>query len=313
MAAVTAEQVRQLRERTGAGMMECKKALVETDGDLDTAAELMRKQGLAKADKKASRVAAEGVIAAASSADGKAAVLVEINCETDFVARGDDFTAFAKEVAGLVLAGKPANIEAASGLKTASGETVDEKRRALVAKIGENISLRRFERVESTGLLGSYLHGTRIGALVAIEGGDAQLAKDLAMHVAASNPAYLAAADVPDAAKAKERDIRVEMLKNDEKNRGKPEQILVKIVEGGLNKWFSEITLLGQAFIKDEKGGSVEKLLAGAKAKVVRYARLEVGAGIEKKQDDFVAEVMNQAGLKKDEGKKDEEKDKSPK
>ncbi|HWL61802.1 MAG TPA: translation elongation factor Ts [Steroidobacteraceae bacterium] len=305
---VTAETVRQLRERTGAGMMECKKALVETSGDLDAAAELMRKQGLAKADKKASRVAAEGVISAASSADGKSAVLVEINCETDFVARGDDFTSFAKEVADVALAGKPANVEALSGLKLASGETVDEKRRALIAKIGENISVRRFERVESTGLLGSYLHGTRIGALVAIEGGDAQLARDLAMHVAASNPQYLAASDVPEADRAKERDIRVEMLKNDEKNKGKPENILVKIVEGGLNKWLGEITLLGQPFVKDDKV-SIEKLLAGAKAKISRYARLEVGAGIEKKQDDFVAEVMSQAGLQK----KDEEKDKSPK
>ncbi|MDQ2641691.1 MAG: translation elongation factor Ts [Pseudomonadota bacterium] len=305
---VTAETVRQLRERTGAGMMECKKALVETSGDLDAAAELMRKQGLAKADKKASRVAAEGVIATAAAADGKSAVLVEINCETDFVARGDDFTGFAKEVAAAALAGKPAGVEALSGLKLASGETVDEKRRALIAKIGENISVRRFERVESTGLLGSYLHGTRIGALVAIEGGDTQLARDLAMHVAASNPMYLAAGDVPEADRAKERDIRVEMLKNDEKNKGKPENILLKIVEGGLNKWLSEITLLGQPFVKDDKL-SIEKLLAGAKAKVVRYARLEVGAGIEKKQDDFVAEVMSQAGLQK----KDEEKDKGPK
>jgi elongation factor Ts len=307
MAAITADLVRQLRERTGAGMMECKKALVETSGDLDTAAELMRKQGLAKADKKASRVAAEGVIASATSPDGKSGVLVEINCETDFVARGDDFAAFAKEVAALALAGKPADVEALSGLKMASGETVDEKRRALIAKIGENISLRRFERVEGTGLLGSYLHGTRIGTLVAIEGGDAQLARDLAMHVAASNPAYLAAADVPEAAKAKERDIRVEMLKNDEKNKGKPDAILVKIVEGGMNKWLSEITLLGQPFVKDDKL-SVEKLLAAAKARVLRYARLEVGAGIEKKQDDFVAEVMSQAGLKKD-----DEKDKNSK
>jgi elongation factor Ts len=190
----------------------------------------------------------------------------------------------------------------------ASGESVDEKRRALVAKIGEKISLRRFERIDSSGLLGSYLHGTRIGTLVAIEGGDAQLAKDLAMHVAASNPAYLTAADVPAEAVVKERGIRVEMLKNDEKNKGKPEAILVKIVEGGLNKWFSEITLLGQPFIKDDKGGSVEKLLLSAKAKILRYARLEVGAGIEKKQDDFVAEVMSQAGLKKD-----DEKDKGPK
>src|SRR5687767_2510082 len=173
---VTAETVRQLRERTGAGMMECKKALVETGGDLDAAAELMRKQGLAKADKKASRVAAEGVIATAASSDGKAAVLVEVNCETDFVARGDDFTAFANAVAAVALAGRPASVEALSGLKLGTGETVDEKRRALIAKIGENITVRRFERVESAGLLGSYLHGTRIGALVAVEGGDAVLA-----------------------------------------------------------------------------------------------------------------------------------------
>jgi elongation factor Ts len=291
--------VRQLRERTGAGMMECKKSLVETAGDLEAAAELMRKQGLAKADKKASRVAAEGVIAAAVSADGKAAVLVEVNSETDFVARGEDFTAFANEVAGLALAGKPGDIESLSALQLASGETVDEKRRALIAKIGENISVRRFERVESSGLLGCYLHGTRIGTLVAIEGGDAALARDLAMHVAATNPSYLAAADVPAEAVEKERGIRVEMLKNDDRNKGKPEAILVKIVEGGLNKWLGEITLLGQPFVKDDKV-TVEKLLKGAGAKVTRYARLEVGAGIEKKQDDFVAEVMNQAGLKKD-------------
>jgi len=309
MAAVTADLVRQLRERTGAGMMECKKSLVETSGDLEAAAELMRKQGLAKADKKASRVAAEGVIATAATDDGKSAVLVEVNSETDFVARGDDFTAFANEVAALALSAKPADIVALSGLKLPSGETVDEKRRALIAKIGENISVRRFERVESSGQLGSYLHGTRIGTLVALEGGDAALARDLAMHVAASNPSYLAAADVPADAVAKERGIRVEMLKNDEKNRGKPEAILVKIVEGGLNKWLGEITLLGQPFVKDDKV-TIDKLLKGAGAKVTRYARLEVGAGIEKKQDDFVAEVMNQAGLNKDE---DKDKDKNPK
>ncbi|MBK6672005.1 MAG: elongation factor Ts [Proteobacteria bacterium] len=295
---VTAESVRQLRERTGAGMMECKRALVETGGDLEVAAELMRKQGLAKADKKASRVAAEGVITTATSSDGKSAVLVEVNCETDFVARGDDFTAFAKEVAAVALASKAASVEDLGTKKLASGETVDESRRALVAKIGENISVRRFERVESPGLLGSYLHGTRIGTLVAIEGGDLALAKDLAMHVAASNPSYLSAADVPEDAKAKERGIRIEIMKNDEKNKGKPENILVKIVEGGMSKWLGEITLLGQPFVKDDKL-TIEKLLAGAKARVVRYARLEVGAGIEKKQDDFVAEVMAQAGVKK--------------
>jgi elongation factor Ts len=295
---VTAESVRLLRERTGAGMMECKRALVETSGDLEAAAELMRKQGLAKADKKASRVAAEGVITTASSADGKSAVLVEVNCETDFVARGDEFTAFAKDVAVVALNSRPASVEDLGSKQLASGETIDERRRALVAKIGEKISVRRFERVESTGLLGAYLHGTRIGTLVAIEGGDAALAKDLAMHVAASNPAYLSAAEVPEDAKAKERSIRIEIMKNDEKNKGKPENILAKIVEGGMNKWLGEITLLGQLFVKDDKL-TIEKLLAGAKSKVLRYARLEVGAGIEKKQDDFVAEVMAQAGVKK--------------
>jgi elongation factor Ts len=279
-------------------MMECKRALVETGGDIEVAAELMRKQGLAKADKKASRVAAEGVITTATSADGKSAVLVEVNCETDFVARGDDFTAFAKDVAVVALASKATSVEDLGTKKLASGETIDESRRALVAKIGENISVRRFERVETTGLLGSYLHGTRIGTLVAIEGGDAALAKDLAMHVAASNPAYLSAADVPEEAKAKEHGIRIEIMKNDEKNKGKPENILAKIVEGGMSKWLGEITLLGQPFVKDDKL-TIEKLLAGAKAKVLRYARLEVGAGIEKKQDDFVAEVMAQAGVKK--------------
>jgi elongation factor Ts len=295
---VTADSVRQLRERTGAGMMECKRALVEVAGDLDAAAELMRKQGLAKADKKASRVAAEGVITTAASADGRTAVLVEVNCETDFVARGEEFTTFATQVAQVALATNPADVDALGAQKLPSGETIDEARRALIAKIGEKISVRRFERVESAGLLGSYLHGTRIGTLVAIQGGDAQLAKDLAMHVAASNPRYLTAAEVPAADVAKERDIRVEIMKNDEKNKSKPEAILVKIVEGGLNKWLGEITLLGQPFVKDDKV-SIEKLLKGANATILRYARLEVGAGIEKKKDDFVAEVKAQAEAQK--------------
>ena len=291
---ITADSVRQLRERTGAGMMECKRALVETNGDLDAAAELMRKQGLAKADKKASRVAAEGIIALAASADGKTAVMVEVNCETDFVARGDDFTGFANAVAAAALAGNPADVEALSALALASGQGIDERRRELIAKIGENISLRRFVRVASAGQLGSYLHGTRIGTLVALEGGDAALARDLAMHVAASNPRYLAAADVPAADVAKERAIRIEMSQNDEKNKGKPEAVLAKIVDGGINKWLNEITLLGQPFVKDDKQ-SIDKLLQSAKAKVTRFERLEVGAGIEKKQEDFVAEVMAQA------------------
>jgi elongation factor Ts len=254
----------------------------------------MRKQGLAKADKKAGRIAAEGVIAQAGAADGHAVVLVEINCETDFVARGDDFTAFAQEVAQLALSARPASLEALLAATLPSGGTVDERRRALVAKIGENISLRRFERVESAGPLGVYLHGTRIGAVVALEGGDVALARDLAMHVAASSPRFLSSADVPADEVAKERDIRVGMLKNDEKNRGKPENILARIVEGGLGKWMGEITLLGQPFVKDPDT-SVGKLLEGASAKVVRFVRMQLGEGIEKKQDDFVAEVMAQA------------------
>jgi elongation factor Ts len=300
---ISADSVRQLRERTGAGMMECKRALVETQGDLDAAAELMRKQGLAKADKKAARVAAEGVIASALSADGRTGVLVEVNCETDFVARGDDFTGFAAAVAQLALQSGASDVEALATQTLASGETVEDRRRTLIAKIGEKISLRRLVRVQSAGQLGSYLHGTRIGTLVSIEGGDAALAKDLAMHVAASNPAYLAAADVPADAVAKERDIRVEMLKNDEKNKGKPDNILVKIVEGGLTKWLNEITLLGQPFVKDDKV-SIEKLLKSANARLVQFARLEVGAGIEKKQEDFAAEVQAQIDAQKKDGPK---------
>jgi len=290
---ITAEQVRQLRERTGAGMMECKKALVESQGDLDAAAELMRKQGLAKADKKASRIAAEGVIAVEKSADGRTAALVEVNCETDFVAREQDFRAFAQDVARAALAVNPKNLDALLAAKLASGETVDERRRALVSKIGENISVRRCVVMSGTATLGAYLHGTRIGTLVAVEGGGPELAHDLAMHVAASNPRYLSAADVPADVVAKERAILTEQAQGDPKNQGKPEQVLAKIIDGKLGKSLSEITLLGQPFIRDDKQ-SVEKLLKAAGARVAGFERFEVGAGIEKKQDDFVAEVMAQ-------------------
>ena len=286
---ITAEAVKQLRERTGAGMMECKKALVETQGDLDAAAELMRKQGLAKADKKAARVAAEGVIALEKSADGKSAVMAEINCETDFVAREADFQSFSSEVAKVALAAKPADLEALNALKLASGETVDERRRALIAKIGENISVRRHASLAATGFLGAYRHGTRIGAMVAIEGGSAELAHDLAMHVAASNPDYLSAADVPADVVAKEREIETEKALAE----GKPAEIVAKMVEGRLRKTFNEKALLGQAFVKDPDQ-SIEKLLKAAKAEVKAFRRFEVGAGIEKKQDDFVGEVMAQ-------------------
>jgi elongation factor Ts len=286
---ITADAVKQLRERTGAGMMECKKALVETKGDLDAAAELMRKQGLAKADKKATRVAAEGVVVVAKAHDGRTAALVEINCETDFVAREQDFRGFAHAVAESALVGRPANLAALHDAKLASGDSVEERRRALIAKIGENISVRRFVVLASAEHLGAYVHGSRIGALVALKGGPAALAHDLAMHVAASNPRYLTPADVPADVVAKERAILTEQAARE----GKPPEILAKMVEGRLRKALAEITLAGQPFVKDPDV-TIEKLLKGAKAEVLAFERFEVGAGIEKKQDDFVAEVMAQ-------------------
>ena len=286
---IPADAVKQLRERTGAGMMECKKALVETKGDLDAAAELMRKQGLAKADKKATRVAAEGVVALARAADAEAAALVEVNCETDFVAREQDFRAFAQAVAECALALRPADLGALAQAPLASGETVEERRRNLIAKIGENVSVRRFVVLSSPSFLGAYVHGTRIGALVALEGGTASVAYDLAMHVAASNPRYVNAAQVPAEIVAKEREI----LTSQAQGEGKPPEIVAKMVEGRLRKVLAEITLAGQPFVKDPDV-TVEKLLKGATARVLAFERFEVGAGIEKKQDDFVAEVMAQ-------------------
>ncbi len=276
---VTAETVRQLRERTGAGMMECKKALVETLGDLDSAAELMRKQGLAKADKKAARVAAEGVIAIEHATDGRSAAMVEVNCETDFVARNEHFQRFAAAVAQAAGAGDAADLDALLARKLASGETVDERRRILVAKVGEKISVRRFTRLSTQGSLGAYLHGTRIGVLVALEGGDAALARDLAMHIAASSPRYLSSADVPAAVVAKEREILEEQAQRE----GKSPEIVAKMVAGRLRKSLAEISLLGQPFVKDPEQ-SVEKLLKNAGATVREFQRFEVGAGIEKKQ-----------------------------
>ena len=290
---ITADSVKQLRERTGAGMMECKKALVETQGDLDATAELMRKQGLAKADKKASRVAAEGVIVIETSSDGLSGAMVEVNCETDFVAREQDFRAFAQQVARTALESQPANLEALLQAK-AGGETLDERRRALIAKIGENISVRRVANLKAQpddkGFLGSYVHGTRIGALVAVRGGTRELAKDLAMHVAASNPRYTTANDVPAEVVAKEREILSEQARGE----GKPPEIVARMIEGRLRKSLNEITLTGQPFVKDPDT-SVEKLLkSSGNAVVEAFERFEVGAGIEKKQGDFVAEVMAQ-------------------
>ena len=286
---ISAEAVKQLRERTGAGMMECKKALVETKGDLDAATELMRKQGIAKADKKAARVAAEGVIVIERSPDGRSAAMVEVNCETDFVGREQDFRQFAQEVASKALALHPASLQALLEARLASGESIDERRRALIAKIGENIGVRRFAILSATGHLGAYVHGTRIGALVALEGGDATLAHDLAMHVAASSPRYVSLADVPAEVVSKEREILTEQARGE----GKPPEIVTKMVEGRLRKSLGEITLNGQPFVKDPDL-TIEKLLKNARASVTGFERFEVGAGIEKKTGDFVAEVMAQ-------------------
>jgi elongation factor Ts len=286
---ITADAVKRLRERTGAGMMECKKALMETQGDMDAAAELMRKQGLAKADKKSARIAAEGVIAIERSADGHAAAMVEVNCETDFVARGADFAAFAQAVVAKALQVRPASLEALAQQRLDSGETIDERARALVAKIGEKISVRRFAVLTSSGHVSAYVHGIRIGALVALEGGDPILAHDVAMHVAASNPKYVTMADVPADVVAKERAFLTDQAQGE----GKPPEIVAKMVEGRLRKSLGEITLAGQAFVKDPDQ-TIEKLLKGGKANVRAFERFEVGAGIEKKQDDFVAEVMAQ-------------------
>jgi elongation factor Ts len=287
---ITADAVKQLRERTGAGMMECKKALVETKGDLDAAAELMRRQGLAKADKKATRVAAEGVVVAVKSADARTAAMVEINCETDFVARGPEFGAFAQSVAESALRERPASLPAIGELRPGgTGETLEERRRGLIAKIGENISIRRFTVLSAPEHLGVYVHGTRIGALVALKGGSAELARDLAMHVSWSNPRYLSPAHVPADEVAKERAILTEQAQGE----GKPPEIITKMVEGRLRKALAEITLSGQPFVKDPDV-TIEKLLKGAGAEVVAYERFEVGAGIEKKADDFVAGVMAQ-------------------
>jgi len=253
----------------------------------------MRKSGLAKADKKAGRVAAEGVIAFDRSADGKTVAVVEVNSETDFVAREKDFQAFAGAVAKAALEARPADLEALVATKLPSGQTIEETRRALIARIGENISVRRFDIVTSNAPLATYLHGSRIGTIVVIEGGDAQLGHDLAMHVAAINPQYLSAEEVPADQVEKEREIFIAQAATDPKLQGKPTEVLAKASEGKLRKFLGEITLLGQPFVKDDKQ-SVAQVLKQANAKVLRFVRYEVGAGIEKKQENFAAEVMAQ-------------------
>lgn len=288
--AITAAQVKELRERTGAGMMECKKALVESNGDIEVAIEEMRKSGMAKADKKADRVAAEGTIAVARSDDGKKAALVEINCETDFVAKGDDFTEFAAAVSKAALNAGAATAEALLAASFEADKTVEERRKELIAKIGENISVRRVNYVETDGVIGAYMHGSRIGVLVNLEGGDEALAKDVAMHVAASKPACVDESEVPAETIQKEKDIFTAQAQES----GKPAEIIEKMIGGRIAKFLKEITLVGQPFVKDPDQ-TVAKLLASKGAKVVAFSRLEVGEGIEKKEEDFVAEVMAQA------------------
>ena len=286
MAEITASLVKELRERTGAGMMECKKALTENAGDIDTAAEWLRKSGLAKADKKADRIAAEGRIAVAQ--DGGKAVLVEINSETDFVAKDENFIAFANSVAQAALASGATDVETLKAAKLASGESVEETRAAAISKLGENIQIRRMATVDGANNTAAYVHGGKIGVLVEVNGGDADLARGLAMHVAAMNPPYVKAADVPADFVAKEKEI--ELAKMSDKDKSKPAEILEKIMSGKVAKIVNEVTLTGQPYALDTDK-SVGDVLKAAKAEVVSMHRIAVGEGIEKVVEDYAAEV----------------------
>jgi elongation factor Ts len=289
--AITAALVKELRERTGAGMMECKKMLQQTDGDIEAAIEEMRKSGQAKAAKKAGRIAAEGLIVISTAADGKSAAMAEVNCETDFVAKDESFASFAAAVADRALDSEADDVAALARLPLNDGDetTIEQAREALVAKIGENMSVRRFVRMRSSGGIYSYRHGVRIGVLVDMEGGNDELGRDIAMHIAASNPLCVAGSDVPADIIEKEREI----YREEARQSGKPENILDKIIEGKMRKYLEGVTLLGQAFVKDPDT-SVGKLLEKSGATVIAFRRFEVGEGIEKKQEDFAAEVMAQ-------------------
>ncbi len=284
---ISASMVKELRERTGAGMMECKRALVETDGDLDAAVGVLRKSGKAQADKKASRIAADGRIVVVK--EGNKAVVVEVNSETDFVANDENFVAFAEAVAAAALASGTTDVEAIGQEKLADGRSVEEARTDLIAKIGENVGVRRIESVTADGVISSYTHGARIGAVVALDGGDEVLGRDIAMHVAASKPVCIDESDVPGETLESERRILTEQAQES----GKPEEIIEKMIAGRINKFLKKITLVGQPFIKDPDI-SVGKLLKNADATVTSFVRFEVGEGIEKKQENFAEEVMQQ-------------------
>lgn len=292
MSTISAQLVKELRERSGAGMMECKKALVENNGDIELAMEWLRKSGLAKADKKADRVAAEGRIVTAQST-GKA-VLVEVNCETDFVAKDSNFLTYSDNVAAVALSSGAADVSALKAATYTTGGTVEDAAKALIATIGEKIEVRRMARVETDGTIGSYIHGGRIGVLVALKGGSEELAKGIAMHVAAMNPAHVRAEDVPAEFLAKEKEIALSQMTD--KDKAKPAEILEKIIAGKINKIVSEVTLLGQPYVLDTNV-TVAEALKKEGADVLSVARLAVGEGVEKVEEDFAAEVMKQAGL----------------
>lgn len=290
MADITAGMVKELRERTGLGMMECKKALVEANGDMQVAEEQLRIKSGAKASKAASRVTAEGVVSAFVSADAKTGAVVEVNCETDFVAKNDDFQAFAKAVAETVTANNPANMDELSGMTIAGGsESVEETRKALLMKLGENLSIRRFERYATeTGQLSSYLHGSKIGVLLSFNGGDAALGRDISMHIAASKPKSVDASGVNPTDIETERRIAIEKARE----AGKAEAMLEKIAEGTVQKFLKEVTLLGQVFVKAEDGKqTIEQLLKSRNASVTAFQMFVVGEGIEKKEENYAEEV----------------------
>ncbi len=284
--AITAGMVKELRERTGVGMMECKGALTETGGDMEKAVDLLRAKGMAKADKKAGRTAAEGTIAIVMNADKKRAAIVEANCETDFVGKSDEFNEFANAAAQAALDSNATDIDSLLAAKMADGKTVDERRRELIAKIGENMSIRRFEIIETSGAIGTYRHGDKIGVVVNLEGGDESFGRDLAMHVAASRPIAIDATGVD--AETIERERAIAQTKADES--GKPANIVEKMVEGAIRKFMEEVTLLSQPFVKDPDT-TVGNLLKKNNVTVKHFVRLEVGEGIVKETVDFAAEV----------------------
>lgn len=289
--AITAALVKELRERTGAGMMECKKVLTETNGDIEAAIEELRKRGTAAADKKAGRIAAEGTIV--TLVEGNKGVAVEVNSETDFSAKNEQFVSFAGEVAKAALNSDVNDVDGLSQVEADGGQTIETARQSLIQEIGENISVRRFQRVEAAAgeNLGAYQHGTKISVVVRLKGGSDELARDIAMHVAASKPVCVSADDVPQELLDKEREIFAAQAADS----GKPAEIMEKMVEGRIRKYLNEVTLLGQPFVKDPDQ-TIEKLLNQAGAQVLEFVRYEVGEGIEKKEDDFVGEVMAQAG-----------------